>query len=68
MAFTSGKKLGPYEIVSALGAGRMGEVYRAHDTRLGSTVVRCRVTSFNVATDMVRPMRFTKIEGSTAPR
>jgi hypothetical protein len=40
MAFTSGKKLGPYDIVSALGAGGMGELYRAHDTRLGSTVVR----------------------------
>lgn len=40
MAFTSGKKLGPYEIVSALDAGGMGELYRAHDTRLGSTVVR----------------------------
>jgi serine/threonine protein kinase len=39
MALTSGKKLGPYQIVSALDAGGMGEVYRAHDTRLGSTVV-----------------------------
>jgi serine/threonine protein kinase len=38
MAFTSGKKLGPYEIVSALGAGGMGEVYRARDTRLDRTV------------------------------
>jgi hypothetical protein len=40
MAFTYGKQLGPYEIVSALGAGRMGELYRAHHTRLGGTVVR----------------------------
>src|ERR1700689_5209504 len=38
MAFTSGTKLGPYEIQSPLGAGGMGEVYRALDTRLDRTV------------------------------
>jgi Tol biopolymer transport system component len=38
MALTSGTKLGPYEIQSALGAGGMGEVYRALDTRLDRTV------------------------------
>jgi|CZKD01.1.fsa_nt_gi Tol biopolymer transport system component len=38
MALTSGTKLGPYEIVSPLGAGGMGEVYRAKDTRLDRTV------------------------------
>jgi eukaryotic-like serine/threonine-protein kinase len=38
MAMTSGTKLGPYEILSPLGAGGMGEVYRALDTRLNRTV------------------------------
>jgi eukaryotic-like serine/threonine-protein kinase len=38
MALTSGTKLGPYEIQSPLGAGGMGELYRALDTRLGRQV------------------------------
>jgi len=38
MALTSGTKLGPYEIQSPLGAGGMGEVYRARDTRLDRVV------------------------------
>src|SRR6201981_358054 len=38
MALTVGSKLGPYEIQSQLGAGGMGEVYRALDTRLDRTV------------------------------
>jgi len=38
MALTSGTKLGPYEIQSPLGAGGMGEVYRARDIRLDRTV------------------------------
>ena len=38
MAIISGAKLGPYEIVAPLGAGGMGEVYRARDTRLERTV------------------------------
>lgn len=38
MALTSGTKLGPYEIQSPLGAGGMGEVYRATDSKLGRDV------------------------------
>ena len=37
MALSVGDKLGPYEIVEAIGQGGMGAVYRARDTRLGRT-------------------------------
>ena len=38
MAILPGRRLGPYEILSAIGAGGMGEVYKARDTRLDRTV------------------------------
>ena len=50
MALTSGTKLGPYEIQSPLGAGGMGEVYRAHDTRLDRDVA-VKVLPANLSSD-----------------
>jgi len=38
MTFAAGAKLRPYEILSAIGAGGQGEVYKARDTRLNRTV------------------------------
>lgn len=38
MLLAPGSRLGPYEIAGAIGAGGMGQVYRARDTKLGRTV------------------------------
>src|SRR5579872_3996695 len=48
MALTAGDKLGPYEIITLIGKGGMGEVYRATDTRLGREVaVKISQEQFN---------------------
>src|SRR5271165_2952836 len=57
MALTSGTKLGPYEIQSPLGAGGMGEVYRARDTRLDRPVA-IKVLPESFARDADRLRRF----------
>jgi eukaryotic-like serine/threonine-protein kinase len=57
MPLTPGTKLGPYEIVSILGAGGMGEVYRARDSRLGRDVA-IKVLPPSFAADSERLRRF----------
>src|SRR6266487_668378 len=57
MALTSGTKLGPYEIQSPLGAGGMGEVYRARDPRLGRDVA-IKVLPSAFSADKERLSRF----------
>ena len=65
MALTSGTKLGPYEILSSLGAGGMGEVYRARDARLNRDVaIKILPTSFS--SDPDRLQRFAQESRATA--
>src|SRR5436190_7917525 len=59
MALTAGTKLGSYDIVSALGAGGMGEVYRARDTRLGRDVA-IKILPDSFAQDPERLARFQR--------
>ena len=55
MTLTAGTRLGPYEIVAPLGAGGMGEVYRARDTRLGREVaIKVLPASFSKDPDRLR--------------
>ncbi|HUA14223.1 MAG TPA: WD40 repeat domain-containing serine/threonine protein kinase [Verrucomicrobiae bacterium] len=55
----SGTKLGPYEIESLIGAGGMGEVYRAHDSRLDRTVA-IKVLPASFSADRERLQRFAQ--------
>ncbi len=59
MALTSGTKLGPYEIHSAIGAGGMGEVYRARDARLNRDVA-IKILPASFSTDPDRLQRFAQ--------
>ena len=65
MPLSTGARLGPYEILAALGAGGMGEVYRARDTRLGRDVA-IKVLPADLATDTERLTRFTREAKATA--
>jgi eukaryotic-like serine/threonine-protein kinase len=59
MALTAGTRLGPYEIVALIGAGGMGEVYRARDSRLGRDVA-IKVLPEAFARDGERLARFQR--------
>src|SRR5579859_3622308 len=59
MALAPGTKLGPYDIVAPLGAGGMGEVYCARDTRLERTVA-IKILPAQVSSDPVRKQRFER--------
>jgi len=59
MALANGTRLGPYQIVAPLGAGGMGEVYRALDTRLDRTVA-IKILPPHFADDATRRQRFER--------
>ena len=59
MALSPGTRIGPYEIVDAIGAGGMGEVYRATDTKLGREVAIKTLPSA-LAADTDRLARFDR--------
>ncbi len=59
MALTSGNRVGPYEVLAAIGVGGMGEVYRAHDSKLGRDVA-LKVLPEAFARDAERMARFQR--------
>jgi len=59
MSLAEGQRLGPYEVLGRIGAGGMGEVYRARDTRLDRTVV-LKVLPSEVSTDGALRSRFER--------
>jgi eukaryotic-like serine/threonine-protein kinase len=59
VSLSAGNRLGPYEIVAPLGAGGMGEVYRARDTRLERTVA-IKILPAQLSSDPIRKQRFER--------
>ena len=59
MAYTPGTRLGVYEVTAPIGAGGMGEVYRARDTKLGRDVA-LKILPADFASDPERAARFTR--------
>src|SRR4030095_10391700 len=66
MMLTHGDRLGPYEILAPLGAGGMGEVYRARDTRLDRTVA-LKVLPAHLSADPTRRQRFEREARAVSP-
>ena len=59
MSLAAGTRLGPYEILTPIGVGGMGEVYRARDTRLDRTVA-LKILPAPFSSDAVRKQRFER--------
>src|SRR6516164_3903609 len=65
IAFAAGRRLGPYEILSLVGSGGMGEVYRARDPKL-KRVIAIKVLPEATAADPERRARFEREAQSIA--
>src|SRR5881296_2569662 len=59
MSLSAGSRLGPYEVLSAIGAGGMGEVYRARDAKLDRDVA-IKILPVTFASDADRLARFER--------
>ena len=66
VSLTVGQRIGPYEVVAAIGAGGMGEVYRAHDTKLGRDVA-LKTLPDAFAHDAERLTRFEREAAARSP-